>query len=55
VAWEGISEVTYEGNPVAFTIEADSGFDYVNPVPGPGRAILTLVGAIGLAALGRRR
>lgn len=50
ITWGGITEVTYQGDPVAYTITSESGTDWTQPVPEPG-AVAGLAAAVALALL----
>jgi hypothetical protein len=53
LTWGGISEVTYQGEPIAYTITSESGTDWTQPVPEPG-AVAGLGAAVALALLRTR-
>jgi hypothetical protein len=54
-SWTGIDSVTAGGNPVSFTITAESGTDWTQAVPEPSHAALLLTGATVLSATARPR
>lgn len=53
LTWGGISEVTYQGEPIAYTITSESGTDWTQPVPEPG-AVAGFGAAVALALLRKR-
>lgn len=55
IDWDGITGVTVGGQPVDVVLTADSGVDWTVPVPEPTTALAVPFGAVGLAALARRR